>query len=270
MSKITDLHVSAISLVRRPATGKSVILRSEGLTASTFEIRKTDAKLQRVYGIVYAPGQVDSQGDYADADVIRRAATQFMRSYNQEAIDTEHSFDWEMALVAESWLIRKGDPLFPEEPDGAWAVGIQIYDPDLWKRLESGELTGLSLAGMAEYETPPIAQKSDEAPGWFVQFLTKAGLLPEPKPTEQEPSQAMKEEEIKALIASEIAKGVAAALAEVKKSEEDQKAKAEADQKFADLEKSVKEMGDTLKLLAQKNGSESGAPGGTVKKSFLD
>ncbi len=291
MGKITDLHVNYLSLVKRPATGKHVILRSKDAgTPRLFEVAKMDSALQRAYGIVYAPGQVDSQGDFADADVIRRASTNFMRSYNQQNVDVEHSFSSEMACVAETWLVRKGDPLFPEEPEGAWAVGIQIYDPDIWKRLESGELTGLSLAGMAEYEQPPIAQKSDEAPNWFTQFLTKAGLVPE---KQEEPITAMKEEELKALIAAEIAKGVAAALVEAKKTET-QKADAcngkclksdgtcphglaaksadpvESKKEMDDLKKGMADLTELVKSMAQKGGGESGAPGAGVKKSFLD
>lgn len=289
MGKITDLHVTYISLVKKPATGKQVILRSEQGKPTVFEIRKMDSKLQRVYGIVYAPGQVDSQGDYADADVIRRAATNFLRDYNQHNVDTEHSWSTEMACVAESWLLRSADPLFPEEPEGAWAVGIQIYDPDLWKRLESGELTGLSLAGMAQYEQPPIAAKSeDEPPGWFKQLLTKAGFVPEQK---EEPVEVNKEE-LQKMIAEEVAKGIASGLAEIQKSLKPtekadgcngkcldasgqcphglaKSADPQPNAEIAELKKGLGDLTELVKGLAQKGGSESGG-GGVVKKSFLD
>ena len=154
MPKITQLSVSFLSLVKTPATGKGLVLKSdsvpEGSRVNQFEFVIKNDDLMRAYGIVYAPNQEDSQGDITDADTIRRAATEFMREKRLENIDTEHSFSTEMAFVAESWLVRKGDALFPSEPIGSWAVGIQVGDPELWRQLKTGALTGISLAGAAQ------------------------------------------------------------------------------------------------------------------------
>lgn len=179
--QIKDLTVTFISLVESPATGKGLLLRSKDGQGEprTFAIVKADDEQMRAYGIVYAPGEVDSHGDTTDADVIRRAATKFMRDYRQHNVDVEHSFESEAAFVAETWITRTGDPLFSEEPEGAWAVGIQVNDADLWKRLKKGELTGISLAGWgrAEELDPGKAPESyvtkEEAPGLFRQWWDK-------------------------------------------------------------------------------------------------
>ncbi len=181
MAKLKDLSVSFLSLVKTPATGKGLTLKSAraGERATLFEIVKTDDELMRAYGIVYAPDQADAHGDTADAATIRKAQAEFMREGRLQNIDTEHSFTAEMAFVAESWLVRKGDALFSDEPEGAWAVGIQIGDPDLWKQLKSGELTGISLAGVARMEPAPNDPanprytEKNAAPGW-VPWLIKA------------------------------------------------------------------------------------------------
>lgn len=182
MAKLKDLSVSFLSLVKTPATGKGLTLKSAkpGERAATFEIIKTDDELMRAYGVVYAPDQEDAHGDTADAATIRKAQAEFMREGRVQNIDTEHSFTAEMAFVAESWLVRKSDPLFSDEPEGAWAVGIQIGDPDLWKQLKSGELTGISLAGVARMEPEPddpanprYTEKTQDAPSW-VERLIKA------------------------------------------------------------------------------------------------
>lgn len=183
MAKLKDLSVSFLSLVKTPATGKGLTLKSAkaGERAATFEIIKTDDELMRAYGIVYAPDQEDAHGDTADAATIRKAQAEFMREGRLQNIDTEHSFTAEMAFVAESWLVRKDDALFPGEPEGAWAVGIQIGDPDRWKQLKSGELTGISLAGIARMEPEPddpanpryTEKTKDAAPAW-VERLIKA------------------------------------------------------------------------------------------------
>lgn len=182
MGEITELSVSFLSLVKTPATGKSLTLKSAkpNERATQFAITKTDDDRMIAYGIVYAPDQVDAHDEYASAQTIRRAAYEFMREARLKNIDTEHSFTTEMAYVAESWLIRKGDALFPDEPEGAWAVGIQIGDVDLWKKLKTGDLTGISLAGIGRVEDdpadPPPASftQKDAVPGWFQKFLTAA------------------------------------------------------------------------------------------------
>lgn len=152
VSRILDLIVTEISLVRRPANRRGVILRQQAPHQHQhwFDITRTEPLWQRLYGIVYAPNEVDTQGDWADADTIRAAATEFMRTRRQKHVDREHDFEpLDDTFVAESWLTRAGDPLFPDDPPGTWAVGIQINDAELWAEIEAGEVAGLSLAGLA-------------------------------------------------------------------------------------------------------------------------
>ena len=128
-----------LSLVKRPATGKGLTLKSVvgcpdaallkgDARAATFNITKTDDERMVAYGIVYAPDQPDAHGDTADAQTIRRAAYQFMREERVHNVDTEHSFNNNgMAYVAESWLVRKGDPMFGDEPEDAWGRGYSHW-----------------------------------------------------------------------------------------------------------------------------------------------
>ena len=62
------------------------------------------------------------------------------------------------------------------------AVGIQVGDADLWKQLKSGELTGISLAGIAR-EVPDANDPGNprytekDAPGWaerLIKAVTRA------------------------------------------------------------------------------------------------
>jgi hypothetical protein len=147
--KLTDLTVEWISLVKRPANGRGVILKAADSRGKPLRLVKADGRLNRLYGIVYAPDEMDAQGDWADAETIRQAADDFMRSGRAMQVDQEHDFTPVPAFVAESWLIRKGDALFPEEREGAWAVGIQVEDAALWAAIEAGDVEGISLAGTA-------------------------------------------------------------------------------------------------------------------------
>ncbi len=204
MAKLTDLSVSFLSLVKTPATGKGLTLKAtDGERPTAFDLVIKNDDMMRAYGVVYAPDQEDAHGDTADADTIRKAQAEFMREGRLKNIDTEHSFTSEMAYVAESWLVRKGDPLFPDEPEGSWAVGIQIGDPDLWKQLKSGELTGISLAGIARMEpgpddpAHPRYTEKDAAPGWVERFIKAlTGVTPQEPVEETE----MTKDEVQALV----------------------------------------------------------------------
>ena len=138
------------------ANGKRIIWkagdeRPEGADAFETPLRKlvkSDEK-RVVYGIVYGPGQVDSQGEYAERGEIEKAAYGFMKGLRLLNVDAQHDFDPRAAFVAESWLTKGADPLFPDEPEGSWAVGIRVEDEALWASVKKGELAGLSMAGYA-------------------------------------------------------------------------------------------------------------------------
>lgn len=232
MAKLTDLSVSFLSLVKTPATGKGLTLKTaNGERATTFNLVVKNDDMMRAYGIVYAPDQEDAHGDTADADTIRRAQAEFMREGRLKNIDTEHSFTSEMAYVAESWLVRKGDPLFPDEPEGSWAVGIQIGDPDLWKKLKSGALTGISLAGFAN-EVPgpddpahPQYTEKDAAPGWVERLIKALSGANHPEPVEETD---MTKDEVQALVAETLKSVLPDALKDASQAAPDPAPKADA------------------------------------------
>lgn len=272
MPELKDLTVEFISLVDRPANGKPLVLKSQGKNKPTmFRFAKMDDALMRAYGIVYSPDEVDSQGDWATADTIRQAATKFMRQKNQDNVDKQHSYSQEMAFVAESWLIRKADPMFPSEKDGAWAVGIQVNDPELWKQLKSGDLAGISLAGFARVvdpNQPSYTSKGDELPGWFAKLfpsLVKShGNDKNQQPGTQEADMSLSKEEIIAIV------GQTVSAAFEKRDAEEAKRKEKADAEAANKAALEKAMGDLkTELLAEiakglsKGGTEgAGGEGG--------
>ena len=242
MATLKDLSVSYLSLVKTPATGKGLTLKSAkaGERAGTFEITKMDDERMVAFGIVYAPDQEDAHGDTADAQTIRRACYEFMREGRLKNIDTEHSFSPEAAYVGECWLVRKGDELFPDEPEGAWAVGIQIGDPDLWRQLKSGELTGISLAGIArevpdadDPGTPRFTEKDE--PGW-VGRLIKALTGADPNPTEETD---MNKDEVQALVSETLKSVLPTALKDALKEADKPPAKEEPTEAEKVIEKAV-------------------------------
>lgn len=169
-SEITDLTVEYISVVDKPATGKTFTLKAEDgrpLRGHAFALVKSDDELQVLYGIVYPADTIDAHGQWASAATIRKAMERFMRNALTGNVDKQHNFSKQDAWVAESWIIRKGDPLFPDEPAGSWAAGIKVLDPDLWRACKAEKYTGFSLAGFGEV-MPPADQPQ---PGWVNKFL---------------------------------------------------------------------------------------------------
>lgn len=114
-----------------------------------------------VYAIVYAPWQIDTQGEMMLPEEIVKSAHNFLASGRVSAIDTEHDWIPNGCRVVESFIARKNDPDFPA---GAWVFGIQTTDETLAK-IEKGELNALSFASLnvperklaAAYISTPIS-----------------------------------------------------------------------------------------------------------------
>lgn len=174
--KLKNINVKFVSLVDKGANGKDIILKTAediGKSLKTIVLAKTDKVKKMVYGIVYAPGEEDSQGDFSTAEEIEKASQLFMKSMRIQNIDKQHNMEVQKAFVAENWIVRKGDEYFNEV--GAWAVGIKIEDEELWKACESGEIGGLSLFGYAETEEDADLTATEKS--LFRKMLEKAGLV---------------------------------------------------------------------------------------------
>lgn len=98
------------------------------IVEKTVRIVKSDSKRRVAYGIVLAPDEHDDEHDTISAEEIEKAAYSFMYAGRYQQVESDHDGEAGKGFVAESWLVRSGDPLFAEEPDGAWAVGIKVTD----------------------------------------------------------------------------------------------------------------------------------------------
>ena len=143
--RLEDLSVAFISLVEAPANQRSLLVKSASADQQVFErqvvIVKQDAARRIAYGLVLVPDEVDDWNDTISPDEIEKAAYHFMRSGATTQIDTDHDRDAAKGYVAESWIVREGDALFPEEMPGAWRVYfVEHY--------------GAMLPGLARYFAP--------------------------------------------------------------------------------------------------------------------
>lgn len=111
-------------------------------------IKKSDAAKQIVYGEVYSPGVLDSQGEFMSAENIEKMAHDFMRKGLIKAIDTEHDQNENGSTVVESFVARPGDPDFAE---ASWVLGVHLPD-DQWAAVQKGEINGFSMFGRSQRE----------------------------------------------------------------------------------------------------------------------
>ncbi len=168
MRLLKDLDVKFISLVKKPANRRErLILKDDGGFELFVPFEKTRLSEDMVvYGVVYAPGEPDAHGDYTTAEEIKKAAWKFLREGRVRNVDVEHTYREAPAYVAESWLSKGNDPLFPDEPEGTWIVGIKVEDENLWKRIKKGEYRGFSLAGTARAVEKSEKYKSFAKTDW--------------------------------------------------------------------------------------------------------
>ncbi|PHO09772.1 hypothetical protein CPG37_07080 [Malaciobacter canalis] len=162
---LKNIKITHISLVKSGANQKEIIYKSsdkEPLYAKQIQIKKSDEELGVVYGIVYAPASVDTDGDYTNADEILKAAYDFMKNKNTGNVDKDHTFEIEKAYVAESWILKENDAIFPDEPIGSWAVAIKLEDEELKKAVKDGDIAGISMAGTATKEDDETVSKADD------------------------------------------------------------------------------------------------------------
>lgn len=203
---LKDMQITHISLVKNPANMETVIWKSkeagktpdgfEALTLSLSTLAKSEEK-RMLYGPVYCPGVVDAHGEYAEAAEIAKAAYGFMKHLRGLNVDVQHDFDPKDAYVAESWLTKGKDPLFPDAPEGSWVVGIRVEDEALWKAVKSGELKGLSMAGFAkrvrkDSERTEGAGFMKNAEEFFAGLLKALGKHEEQKAADKEKSEKTK------------------------------------------------------------------------------
>lgn len=173
--EISDFSVRLISLVKAGANNKSIIYKDENFSELLrVDFTKSDEEQGIVYGIVYAPDEVDTQGEWANANEIKKAAYDFMKRGEQAyCVDVNHNFNIADAYVCESWIVKSKDEFFDEV--GAWAVGIKIEDEHLRELVKNGELNGLSMYGSGVIKEKNISEHIKSALAEFFKKETNKG-----------------------------------------------------------------------------------------------
>ena len=116
------------------------------------KIRSEEERL--VGGIVYAPGEVDGQGDWTDAEEIWKAMKSHMIDHAGTVQVMHDGVPRGMPIVecfvAEADTVKAGDCI----PAGAWYLAVYVPPEmeSLWKKIKAGEIGGFSMSGTADVE----------------------------------------------------------------------------------------------------------------------
>lgn len=147
-----DLGLATVVEETKAPSGKITVGKSENGAVNfdiNFDIEKLNDEEQIVVGVVYEPDVVDAQGDSASADEIRKACHRY--NIDSKTLGIMHKdAAGDRAQIIESYIapadfrLGKGNV-----KRGAWVMTIKIHDPELWKQIKEGKLTGLSMAGRA-------------------------------------------------------------------------------------------------------------------------
>ena len=93
----------------------------------------------------------DWQGDMIETDVLESAAYNFVLQHG--LANQEHAYDTECGWLVESMMFTKEKMQAMGIPEGTlpegWFVGFYIPDPDIYKKVTSGEYNMFSIEGIA-------------------------------------------------------------------------------------------------------------------------
>ena len=153
-----ELTIDAISLVSSPAIEEDFVFFGKEKNNLTFA--KVDEEKRMLISPALIPNKqifrYDPQTDtdyyvYFSKETVAQAAALYLKHNNHHKATYEHSDRVSGVLTVESW-IKEGEQdkskLYGFDlPIGTWFVKMKIENDELWSRIKSGELKGLSIEG---------------------------------------------------------------------------------------------------------------------------
>jgi cation transport regulator ChaB len=123
--------------------------------ANEIVFKAADKPKQILYCVVLEPATEDLQGDVTDETEIEKAAHQYL--LDSRVIGDSHQKDGYGNLfkvdagVVESFIAPTDYEVSGEKIlKGSWVIAIKVYDTEVWKSIEAGEITGVSIGGFGE------------------------------------------------------------------------------------------------------------------------
>jgi hypothetical protein len=167
-----ELAIDAISLVSAPAIEQDFVYfgkEKNNLTFAKIDEEKrmlvSPALIPNKQIFRYDPNTDSEYYVYFSPDTVRKASELYLKHNNHHKATYEHQDRVSGVLTVESW-IKEGDmdksKLYGYDlPNGTWFVKMKIENDELWKKVKSGSLRGLSIEG---YFTDRLQKMSEKAP----------------------------------------------------------------------------------------------------------
>ena len=168
-----ELAIDAISLVSAPAIEENWVFF--GKEKNNLTLAKIDEDKRMLVSPALIPNKQIFRHDpntdtdyyvYFSSDTVRKASELYLKNNNHHKATEEHSERVSGVLTVESWIIEdtktdKSTLYGFSLPKGTWMVKMKIENEDLWQKIKSGELKGLSIEG---YFTDKMEKMSERQP----------------------------------------------------------------------------------------------------------
>ncbi len=163
---ISDAKIQFVSLVDKAANKRHfLITKAENGNvqfSTTGKILKADGDSHYITGIVYEPLVEDAHGNFMTEEEIRKSAYWFAK--NGDQVDLQHNFERADGVSVVENYVAPSDMTIADTPitKGTWVMTVEVNNPDIWEKVQKGEVTGFSMGGVGKYsetETELPAEK---------------------------------------------------------------------------------------------------------------
>ncbi len=168
-----ELTIDAISLVTSPAIEEDFVFFGKEKNNLTFA--KVDEEKRELISPALIPNKqifrYDPNTDtnyyvYFSKDTVKQASYLYLKHNNHHKATYQHEDRVSGVLTVESW-IKEGEQdksnLYGFDlPVGTWFVKMKIENDELWSRIKSGELKGISIEGYFVDKMQEMAKTENE------------------------------------------------------------------------------------------------------------
>ena len=166
----SELTIDAISLVSQPAIEVDFVFfgkEKNNLTLAKVDEEKrmlvSPALIPNKQIYRYNPNLDQDYYVYFSKDTVRMASEMYLKHNNHHKATYEHQDRVSGVLTVESWIKEgeqdKSKMYGFDLPDGTWFVKMRIDNEEMWSRIKSGDIKGLSIEGYFVDRMESMSQK---------------------------------------------------------------------------------------------------------------
>jgi hypothetical protein len=113
--------------------------------------KSVNEELKQATFLVLSPEETDLHGDIYSEDEVRKACHNF--NQHSMAANLLHLVDTDTFSIVESY-IAPVDMVLNDKviKSGSWMCTIQVHSDEVWSDIKNGNLTGVSISGIAKTE----------------------------------------------------------------------------------------------------------------------